>query len=195
MVRLLVFIMVNFLFIFIRMITEQQTNLLNAYRDRSFINAILAEQSYNYFNWLKNMINIPLIISNTCMVAINGSVEDQQLLKILNIILNSFTGLILSFTSQFKIYEHINQYKVIQAKFNKLSHLIDNKLANNIDDLTSEFINNIIQDYDDIVESIEFNYPTNIRNRIKKQYEGKITLPSALAVDIVECKTECCTHV
>jgi hypothetical protein len=176
------------------MITEQQVNLLNAYRDRSFVNSILAEQSYNYYNWLKNIINVPLIISNTAMVAINGSIENQELLKILNIILNSFTGLILSFTSQFKIYEHINQYKIVQAKFNKLSHLIDNKLANNTDDLTTEFLNNIIQDYDDIVESIEFNYPSSIRNRIKKQYEGKAVLPSSLSVDIVECKTECCSR-
>jgi hypothetical protein len=184
-----------FIFILLRMITENQISLLNTYRDRSFINSILAEQSYNYYNWIKNIINIPLIICNTGMVAINGSIENQELLKILNIILNSFTGLILSFTSQFKIYEHINQYKIIQSKFNKLSHLIDNKLVNNTDDLTTEFINNIIQDYDDIVESIEFNYPTSIRNKIKKQYEGKMTLPSVLAVDIVECKSECCTKV
>ena len=95
------------------MITENQISLLNTYRDRSFINSILAEQSYNYYNWIKNIINIPLIICNTGMVAINGSIENQELLKILNIILNSFTGLILSFTSQFKIYEHINQYKII----------------------------------------------------------------------------------
>jgi hypothetical protein len=64
------------------MITEQQVNLLNAYRDRSFVNSILAEQSYNYYNWLKNIINVPLIISNTAMVAINGSIENQELLKI-----------------------------------------------------------------------------------------------------------------
>lgn len=176
------------------MITEQQINLLTSYRDKSFINAILSEQSYNYYNFVKNIINVPLIISNTAMVAINGSVENQELLKILNIILNCFTGLILSFISNFKIYENINQFKLIQSKFNKLTHLIDNKLANN-DDINAEFVNNVIQDYDDIIDSIEFQYPTKIRNRIKKQYEGKVNLPSSLSVDIVECKTECCAKV
>lgn len=177
------------------MITEQQKSLLNTYRDRAFINAILAEQSCNYYNWIKNIINIPLIISNTAMVAINGSVDDQQLLKILNIILNSFTGLILSFISNFKVYENINQFKLIQGKFSKLSHLIDNKLANDNEELTPEFVNNVIQDYDDIIDGIEFQYPTQIRNKIKKQYEGKISLPSSLSVDIVECKTQCCAKV
>jgi hypothetical protein len=174
-------------------ITEEQKNLLIIYRDRAFVQSILAEQSFNYYNFIKNMVNIPLIISNTAMVAINGSIDNSELLKILNIILNSFTGLILSFISNFKVYEHINTYRILQSKFNKLSHLIDNKMANNTDELTSEFINNIIQDYDDINDSIEFNYPSSIRDRIKKQYEGKINLPSSLSVDLVECRNICCT--
>ncbi len=76
------------------------------------------------------MINIPLIICNSAMVCINSSITDQELLKILNIILNSSTGLILSLISNFKIYEHITQYYQLQIKCTKLSHLIDGKLSN-----------------------------------------------------------------
>lgn len=174
------------------MITDEQKNLLIVYRDRAFINSILAEQSYNYYNFIKNIINVPLIISNTAMVAINGSIDNNELLKILNIILNSITGLILSFISNFKIYEHINGYKILQSKFNKLSHLIDKQLVNSPEELSVEFLNKIIADYDDITDTIEFNYPTTIRDRIKKQYDGKINLPTSLSVDIVECRNVCC---
>ena len=31
--------------------------------------------------------------------------------------------------------------------------------------------------------------------KIKKQYENKISLPSSLAIDMVECKSNCCVKV
>lgn len=175
------------------MITEEQKQLLITYKQKSFINALLAEQSYDYYNWIKNVINIPLIISNTAMVIINAIITDQDLLKILNIILNSSTGLILSLTSNFKIYEKIQQFHQLQIKYNKLSHEIDSKLTNDIESITTDFIRGIIEDYDNITSSQEYSYPKRIKTRIKKQYINNYSLPSSLAVDIVECKSECCS--
>ena len=174
------------------MITNQQLELLKQYKDKSYLNALLAEQSYDYYNFVKNIINTPLIICNTAMVIINSIIDNQDLLKILNIILNSSTGLILSLISNFKIYEKITQYYQIQIKFNKLNHSIDSKINNDLDNISSEYITGIIEDYDQILESIEYAYPTKIKNRIKQQYEGKLALPSSLSVDVVECKTDCC---
>ena len=177
------------------MISQQQQDLLKQYKDKAYINALLAEEAYNHYNFVKNLINIPLIICNTAMVCINSIIAEQDLLKILNIILNSSTGLILSLISNFKIYEHIQQYHNIQIKFNKLSHLIDSKITNDLENINAEFITSIIEDYDQIIDSIEFSFPSSIKKRIKKQYEGKMVLPSSLAVDIVECKSECCVSV
>lgn len=179
------------------MITEQQKILLMSYKDKAYINSLLAEESYNYYNYTKNIINIPLIICNSGMVCINSIIEDQNLLKILNIILNSSTGLILSLISNFKIYEHIQQFNQLRIKFNKISHIIDSKLTNDCDNLNGEFIQSIIEDYDVICESMEFSFPSSIRKRIKKQYENKLTLPSSLSVDIVEVceKSKCCNRV
>ena len=127
------------------------------------------------------------------MVCINSIVEDQQLLKILNIILNSSTGLILSLISNFKIYENIQNFHQLQIKFTKLSHLIDSKLTNEAD-ITNDFIQNIIEDYDTISETQEYSYPSTIRKRVKHQYENKLSLPSSLSIDVVElCEsTSCC---
>ena len=176
------------------MITNQQLELLKQYKDKSFINALLAEEGYNHYNFLKNIINIPLIVCNTAMVIINSLISNEDLLKILNIILNASTGLILSLISNFKIYEHITLYHQIQIKFSKLNHLIDSKLTNDIDNINTDFITNIIEDYDLILEGMEFSFPSGIRKRIKEQYEGKLTLPASLSVDIVECKTDCCVR-
>ena len=99
------------------MITDQQKNLLNDYKEKAFISALLSEESYNYYNFIKNVINIPLIITNSAMVVLNSIIEDQNLLKILNIILNASTGLILSLIANFKIYENIQAFHQLQIKF------------------------------------------------------------------------------
>lgn len=178
-------------------ITNQQEILLKQIKEKAFISSILSEQSYNYFCFAKNIINIPLIICNSGMVCINSIIEDQNTLKILNIILNSSTGLILSLISNFKIYEQINQFHQLNIKFNKLNNLIDSKFINDYENITSDFINNIINDYETIIESQEYNFPEKIKIRVKKQYEGKLTLPIALNCDIVECnlKNSCCDKV
>ena len=108
------------------MITGEQRLLLMQYKDRAYINALLAEESNNYYQFIKNVINIPLIICNSVMVCINSIITEQDLLKILNIILNSSTGLILGLISNFKIYEKINQYHQLYIKYNKLSNLVEN---------------------------------------------------------------------
>ena len=179
------------------MISQPQQELLKQYKDKSFINALLAEEAYNYYVFIKNVINIPLIITNSAMVVINAVITDQDLLKVLNIILNSSTGLILSLISNFKVYENIQNFHQLQVKFNKLSHQIDSKLTNDLESINTEFITGIIDDYDAICENIEFAFPSQIRKRIKKQYENKMVLPSSLAVDVVEvCENnKCCVKV
>ena len=179
------------------MISQQQQDLLKQYKDKSYINALLAEEAYNYFVFIKNVINIPLIITNSAMVVINAVITDQDLLKILNIILNSSTGLILSLISNFKIYENIQNFHQLQVKFNKLSHQIDSKLTNDLENINTEFITGIIDDYDQIIETQDYGFPVSIKKRIKKQYENKMTLPSSLSVEIVEiCEdSKCCVKV
>ena len=176
------------------MISEAQIILLKSYQDKSFVSAILAEESCNYYSFIKNVINIPLIICNSVMVCINSIITDQDTLKILNIILNSSTGLILGMISNFKIYEKINQYHQLYIKFNKLANLIDSKMTNELENLNINFIESVIDDYNNITESQEFAFPNKIRNRIKKQYENKLTLPLSLNADIIVCDTNSCCN-
>jgi len=176
------------------MITNQQLELLKQYKEKCYISGLLSEQSYNYYVFIKNLINIPLIIMNSAMVIINSTIENQELLKILNIILNSSTGLILGLISNFKVYENIQSFHQLQSKFNKLSHQIESKL-NDPENISIEYLNSIVEDYDVIYDNIEFNFPNSIKKRIKKQYDGKLSLPSSLSVDIVEiCDNRCCNN-
>jgi hypothetical protein len=173
------------------MITSQQELLLKQYQERSFVLSILAEESCNYYHLIKNIVNIPLIICNSIMVCINSIIIDPDLLKILNIILNTSTGLILSLISSFKIYEHITTFNQLRIKYTKLTHLLDTKLTNEIDKIDNDFIQTIINDYDAITEANDFQYPLHIRSKVKKQYENKLCMPASLAVEIVECESQC----
>jgi len=166
------------------MITSDQLELLKQYKEKAYINSLLAEESYNYYNYTKNIINIPLIICNSGMVCINSIIEDQNLLKILNIILNSSTGLILSLISNFKIYESLSQFKELHIKYSKLSHQIESKM-NDPDNITIDYVNSVIEDFDNIDDTINYSYPNKIKKRVKKEFEGKMSLPSSLSVDVV----------
>jgi hypothetical protein len=172
------------------MINEKQSELLTAYKDKCFISAILCEQSANYYGFIKNIINIPLIICNSIMVVINSIVLDENTLKILNIILNSSSAIILSLISNFKIYEKINDFHIAYSRYNKLMNLIHSKMTNNFDEITGDFINQVVNDYDNITDNLNYGFPNKIKKRIKTQYHH-MTLPISLSVEIVSISDEC----
>ncbi len=89
------------------MLSTWQQSLRKQYQEQSSVSSILAEEACNYYSLIKNIINIPLFIWNSALVCINSSSTEQALLKTLNLLWNSSTGLILSVISKFKIYENI----------------------------------------------------------------------------------------
>ncbi len=107
------------------MITNLEIDLLKSYKEKSYLMGILCEQSYNHYSFVKNMINVPLILVNTAMTVLNSAIFDANDLKIPNIILNSTTGIIIGLVSSFKVYEKIHQFHQLQSKFNKLSSTIE----------------------------------------------------------------------
>ena len=54
------------------MITNIELELLKSYKVKSYIMGLLCEQSYNYYSFVKNMINIPLILINTSVKIYSG---------------------------------------------------------------------------------------------------------------------------
>ena len=184
------------MYIFIKgMITNIELELLKSYKDKAYIMGLLCEQSYNYYSFVKNMINIPLILINTSMTILNSIIENSNDLKIPNILLNSSTGLIIAFVSQYKLYEKINEFHQLQNKFNKLSSNIEKKLILDMDNILDSDINGYIETYDILIDNMVYPINDKIKNKIKKQFQEKLALPAILSVDIVECNNKCCNHV
>ena len=161
-------------------LTVTQKEMLVAYRDKAYVSNVLCEECYNYNLIRKNMINIPLIVCSSIMTVLNSSSFNADTMRIPNIVLNSLTTLILALIGNFKFVEKQNNFHNNGLKFNRLCHKIEDTLTNNINDITIEKLREYIEEYDTLNENLEYPYNQGIKEKIRKRYLGKKTLPNAL---------------
>ena len=86
-------------------LNSKQVKLLQDYRDKYYVMNVLLTRSYERFNFIKQITNIPLILSSSVMAIINSSSFDGNEVKMPNIVINSITALILSLIGNFQITE------------------------------------------------------------------------------------------
>ena len=87
-------------------------------------------------------------------------------IKISNIVLNTWTSLILSLVGNFKLTEQATNFKQIEIKMNKLTHKIEDFLSIDLESTKIEDIRAIINEYDALNESLDFPFPNFIKNRV-----------------------------
>ena len=97
---------------------------LKEYRDRCYINSILCEASYIYYNTINNIIIFPTILGSSILTCLNSSNIDADKIKYINIAINGVITIILAITTQYKIHDRINAFKAHQIKYTKLNHSI-----------------------------------------------------------------------
>lgn len=165
-------------------ISTDHVKLLESYRDKAYITSILCAQSSEHFSFLRSMVNLPLIISSSVMTVLNSMSDNSNEMKYANIVLNTWTSLILSIIGNFKLTEQATNFKQIEIKMNKLTHKIEDFLSIDLESTKIEDIRAIINEYDSLNESLDFTYPNFIKNRVKKIYSGKKTLPNILNCEI-----------
>ena len=166
--------------------TNLQLKLLENYRDRCYIMAILLQEHSDYYSFLNNCFNLPLIFSTSIMTVLNSSSFDANDMKIPNIVLNASTSLILSLMGNFKFVDRINNFNSISKKMTTLCHLIEDKVINrDIEEITVEDVRHLIKEYDQLNESVQYPYLNKIKDRIRKKFYEKKSLPN-----ILNCTTE-----
>jgi len=75
---------------------------LKIYQQRCFINSLLYQQSMDFNMFLRNIINIPLILISGVLTILN-SIMDEKDMKIIDIVLNGMVGLILAMINNLKL--------------------------------------------------------------------------------------------
>jgi hypothetical protein len=158
---------------------------LKQYRDRCYINSLLCEGSYNFYNTINNICLFPTILGSSILTCLNSSNVDTEKIKYINIIINGAITIILAITTQYKIHDRISMFKAYQSKFTKLNHHIEGLINNkNNNQISNEDISVIVNKYDMLVDELQFTYPAHIRKTIIKKYEKtSITLPNSLAIE------------
>ena len=124
----------------------------------------------------------------TVMNSMNETNSNE--IKISNIVLNTWTSLILSLVGNFKLTEQATNFKQIEIKMNKLTHKIEDFLSIDLESTKIEDIRAIINEYDSLNESLDFPFPNFIKNRVKKVYKHKRTLPNALNCELSFIKVD-----
>lgn len=163
---------------------QRQINLLKSYKDKSYIMGVLCEKSFEHFNFIKSICNIPLILISGVMAILNSSSFDGNEMKIPNIVINSLTAMIVGIINNFRINEKEGNFKQLSCKFMKISHAIEDKLHNHLETLSSGDISNQIKEYDNLIEQIDFTFPASIQKTVKKLYKNKKQLPAILNGDM-----------
>ena len=163
---------------------QRQINLLKSYKDKSYVMGVLCEKSFEHFNFIKSICNIPLILISSVMAILNSSSFDGNEMKIPNIVINSLTAMIIGIINNFRINEKESNFKQLSCKFMKIYHTIEDKLHNHLETLSSSDISNQIKEYDNLIEQIDFTFPTSIQKTVKKLYNNKKQLPAILNGDM-----------
>ena len=162
---------------------QRQISLLKTYKDKSYVMSVLCEKSFEHFNFIKTICNIPLIVISSVMAILNSSAFDANQMKIPNIVINSLTAMIMSMINNFRVNEKESNFKQLSIKFMKICHTIEDNLHNNLESLTTDDISNQIRNYDNLIEQIDFTFPSSIQKKVKDLYKGKKQLPAILNGD------------
>jgi hypothetical protein len=83
--------------------------------------------------------------------------------------------LLVSLSNYLKINEKCEILKINRDKFIKLYNLIEKRKYT--DEISVDFIDIVITNYDNIIENINFSFPPDILKRIRTSYAEKKTLP------------------
>ena len=113
---------------------------LSQYRDRCYINSLLCEASYNFYNMINNIFLFPTILGSSILTCLNSSEVDTEKIKYINIIINGIITIILAITTQYKVHDRISMFKAYQSKYTKLNHHIESIINTNKDTVSVEEI-------------------------------------------------------
>mgnify|MGYP003352445299 CR=1 FL=1 len=149
--------------------------ILDDYIDMIYIYEIICNESYNHYYNLKFFFEFPIIFINVIMTIINSTITDILIIKNANIFLNILTMLLVSLSNYLKINEKCEILKINRDKFIKLYNLIEKRKYT--EDISVDFIDIVITNYDNIIENINFSFPPKILKKIRTQYAQKKTLP------------------
>ena len=141
--------------------------------------SLLCNKTASHWSLIKFILSIPLILTSSIMCVLNSfeNNNDENSMRLPNIIVNAVSVLVLSVQNNLKASEKVEMFKSLGICYIELAHKIEGLED---DELTRENLNLFTQKYDDLLKQTLFE---DIQNKHKKEvmilFEGK-SLPLSL---------------
>ena len=140
--------------------------LLREYKDKVYVYNVLSVRTYEYYNNIKSVINIPLILSSSIMTILHSRSFTPEEMCIPNIVINGWTCLMIALTNNFKVAEKCQVFRNLSLKYVTLLHEIEHKLCNN-KCIDGKDLRDTVEQYDSLLEQNEFIFPERIKKTVK----------------------------
>jgi hypothetical protein len=143
--------------------------------DKSFIYSVMLYQAETYYNRMKIIFKLPIILTSTAMSIINSNFEGEQM-KLVNIIFNISTSVILAVSIFLQFEAKEQEFANAKKKFIKLTTEIEQKLLSN-HELEEAYVFSCIEKYNTIEENLDYQIPQYILKKTRKKWATKKALP------------------
>jgi len=143
--------------------------------DQTFIYSTMLHKAERFNNHMKMRFKMPIILTSSSLSIINSNF-DGETMKIVNIIFNILTSVLLSMTSAWQFEARENEFRSSKQKFIKLSCEIEGKLLSS-EKIDPSYVNNVIERYNSIEENLDYEIPSFIMSSTRERYKGEKTLP------------------
>lgn len=156
-------------------------NRLSKTKEKASILNIILNRSISHYNRIKQILQYPLITTSSLLVVLNSYYEnDEEKLKLINVILNGTNVVIMAILNNLNITAKIENFNGKVQELIDLIHTIDNSLCNNDYTKTEELIGK----FDLICKNIMTDaIPSYIKNGVQKEYPY-ISFPLILGTTI-----------
>jgi hypothetical protein len=156
--------------------SERYNDILDQYCDKSFVYSVLCSKTSSFYNRWKYALQLPLIITSTVLTYVNSNQDENMAehMKIVNPVFNLMTAILLALNNMLKLESKANDFKNNGIKYQKLCHLIEQKLLEN--DINNDFMNSVITQYDNVSENCH-EIPNHISKQVHNTYATKKHLP------------------
>ena len=168
----------------------ETTNLLNTLhdiRDRCFVYSIMLTESASSLGKLKIIFKMPAIFISIVLSVINSSkLNETDEINIINTVFNAFIALLIGVENTLQIDNKKQVFTSTKNKFEKLLSTIEKRLLDTSEPISIEFVQNIINEYEQVDDDLTFDIPKSIQDKAKKNFTGVRTLPLILGGEKVQ---------
>ena len=139
--------------------------------------SLLCGKANNHWSLVKFIFQIPLILTSSVMCILNSFDDGKGNLKIVNVVVNGVSVLLISYQSNLKVAEKCESFKNLSNQFLQLAHEIEGKPPEELDRNT---LNILTEKYDALISTCLFeDIPKSIKIEVIKLFDGK-SLPLQL---------------